>query len=197
MHRDRNAKGTREHIAHLAARLMAQDHIDDFALAKRKAAHQLGLPQGKNLPTNQEVEAALREYRGIYQPEHDNALNALRQKALVVMKRFQEFRPYLTGSVLSGLAGPHSDINLVVYTDNPKSIEIFCLNQGIAFRSDLRRGDDDYPTLTFVADETVVRLSVRPIKEERQSARAQGQQMPERARLAQVQALLDATPTVE
>lgn len=197
MHRERNAKGTREHIAHLAARLMAQDHIDDFALAKRKAAHQLGLPEGKNLPTNQEVEAALREYRGIYQPNHDNVLTELRKKAIVVMKRFQEFKPYLTGSVLSGLAGPHSDINLVVYTDNPKAIEIFCLNQGIAFRSDARRGDDDYPTLAFVADDTVVRLAVRPLKDERQSARAQHHPVAERARLNQVQAMLDATPTVE
>ena len=50
----------RGHIANLAARLMAVDGIDDFALAKRKAARQAGALDTRSLPTNEEVEQALR-----------------------------------------------------------------------------------------------------------------------------------------
>ena len=54
---------TRLRIAAAAARLMAEDGIDDFALAKRKAARQLGLGDSQALPANEEVEAQLRAFR--------------------------------------------------------------------------------------------------------------------------------------
>ena len=42
MSRDPGRNLTRERIAHLAARLMAEDGIEDYAQAKRKAARQAG-----------------------------------------------------------------------------------------------------------------------------------------------------------
>ena len=59
----------RARIAATAARIMAEDGIDDFALAKRKAARQLGAAETEALPANDEVEAELRAYRALYQPE--------------------------------------------------------------------------------------------------------------------------------
>ena len=47
----------RARIAAAAARLMAEDGIDDFALAKRKAARQLGASDTESLPRNDEIEA--------------------------------------------------------------------------------------------------------------------------------------------
>jgi len=169
---------------------MAQDHIDDFAMAKRKAIRQLGLPEGKHLPTNSEIETALRQYRELYQPGHNQVVTHLRRTALQVMDQFAEFKPYLTGSVLSGLAGEHSDINLVIYTDNAKAVEVFCLNRGLAYR--LEGGSEaTYPTLAFYAEGSLVRLSVRPRNDERTWARGTTESH-ERARAAQVEALLAA-----
>jgi hypothetical protein len=167
---------------------MAQDHIDDFAMAKRKAIRQLGLPEGKNLPTNGEIEQALRQYRELYQPEHGHVLAELRRIALQVMERFGEFKPYLTGSVLSGRAGAHSDINLVIYTDNAKAIEVFCLNKGIDYK--LEGGAEAaYATLAFEVDGSMVRLSVRPRNDERLWVRGTTEAH-ERARADQVEALI-------
>ena len=42
----------RERITQLAARLMAEDGIDGFAFAKRKAARQLGAADTPHLPHN-------------------------------------------------------------------------------------------------------------------------------------------------
>ena len=69
----RQQAGARARIASAAARLMAEDGIADFTLAKRKAARQLGLTDNAPLPDNAEVEAALRDYQELYQgDEHED-----------------------------------------------------------------------------------------------------------------------------
>ena len=57
----------RSRIASAAARLIAEDGISDFAIAKRKAAHRLGFPVTVHLPDNTEVEAELRIYQRLFQ----------------------------------------------------------------------------------------------------------------------------------
>ena len=111
----------RERIAHLAARIMAEDGIDDFGYAKRKAARQAGARDAKAMPDNQEIEQALAEYRSIYQrQEHPPVLLQLREQALAVMQMLARFRPHLTGSVLSGVAGRYSEIELQLFADSAR-----------------------------------------------------------------------------
>src|SRR5688500_19388744 len=89
--------GTRARIAAAAARLMAEDGIDDFALAKRKAARQLGATDAQALPANDEIEAELRAYRALYEPqEHEERIAELRAIALDAMVALERFSPYLT-----------------------------------------------------------------------------------------------------
>ena len=121
-------------IAAAAARLMAQDGIDDFALAKRKAARQLGVGDTQALPGNDEIEAQLRAYQGLYQAqEQRERLRDLRKQAVTMMKEIGPYRPYLTGQVLSGIAGRYGDIDLQVFTDDAKSLELLFLNRGIGY----------------------------------------------------------------
>lgn len=130
----------RERIAHLAARLMAVDGIDDYALAKRKAARQAGAPDTRNLPNNDEVEHALRAYQQLYQAdEQRDRLRHLRQRAREMMKLLARFDPYLSGAVLSGSAGKYSDIDLLLFTDSMKDVELFLMDRHIAYRSGERR----------------------------------------------------------
>lgn len=124
----------RERLAHHAAKLMAESEITDFAFAKRKAARQLGASDVHNLPSNGEVEAALQAYRALYQQDsHPGILLQLRQDALRTMRLLEPFHPYLTGSVLSGAAGGHSDINLVLFSDDAKAVLLFLLKHNIEF----------------------------------------------------------------
>ena len=126
--------GMRARIAAAAARLMAEDGIDDFALAKRKAARQLGAPGTEALPANQEIEAELRAYRALYQAEeHPERVAALRVVALDAMRALEHFSPYLTGPVLTGLAGPYAQIELQLFPESAKEVEIFLLERGLAF----------------------------------------------------------------
>jgi len=124
--------GRRATIAAAAARLIAEDGITDFHHAKKKAARQLGLPLHTPLPDNAEVEAELRAYRSLYDEEgHVELLDALRRSALDLLDLLADFRPYLTGSVLDGTAGEHSFIDLLLFADSAKEVEIFLLNRGI------------------------------------------------------------------
>ncbi len=125
----------RMRIAQIAARIMAEDGIDDFALAKRKAARQAGAPDTRNMPDNVEVEQALREYRDLYQAgEHAERLTALRRTALNVMQLLAAHDPHLVGPVLTGTAGRYARIDLHLFTDESKELEMFLINRRIDFR---------------------------------------------------------------
>src|SRR4051812_49281006 len=108
----------RARIAAAAARIMAEDGVDDFAFAKRKAARQLGAVDTHSLPRNDEIEAELRAYRALYQAEdHPFVVEELRRTALEAMKLLERFSPYLTGPVLKGIAGPFAEIDLQLFPD--------------------------------------------------------------------------------
>jgi hypothetical protein len=124
----------RARIAAAAARLMAEDGVDDFALAKRKAARQLGAGDTQSLPANEEVEAELRAYQALYQgDEQRDRVRALREVALEAMRALAPFRPYLSGPVLKGTAGRYADIDLQLFTDDLKAVELFLLNRDMPY----------------------------------------------------------------
>ncbi|MGH8623099.1 MAG: UDP-N-acetylmuramate--alanine ligase, partial [Burkholderiales bacterium] len=136
MPRDTGRNDHRSRIAYLAARLMAEDGIEDYALAKRKAARQAGAPETRELPANDEIDEALRAYQQIYhRGEHRDRLRALREAAVRAMRDLARFNPHLTGSVLNGNAGRYADINLQLFTDNEKAVELYLIDRGIPYRT--------------------------------------------------------------
>lgn len=158
----------REQLAYLAARIMAEDGIGDFALAKRKAARQAGVPDTRHLPTNEEVEQAFKSYQSLYhQDEHRLRLRFLRAAALRAMREFSCFNPYLVGSVLSGNVGRYSDINLYLFTDNVKEVELYLIDRKVTYRqAEMRLYAGDrlrtLPHFVLIGDETGVTLTVFP-----------------------------------
>jgi hypothetical protein len=195
--RSRRDTNLRRHIAYLAARMMAEDGVADYATAKNKAARQAGLADANLLPDNSEVEAALREYQGLYQKDDQPAhLRHLREIAVKVMREFETFRPALVGSVLSGTAGQYSDVNLQLFTDDPKALTMFLLNHRYRYEEGtrrMRRGDSfaEVPQIRLQVEDVPVTLTILDRDDERTSVRARSEVEPQRARLAEVEALLD------
>ena len=127
--RNNRQAGVRVRIAAAAARIMAEDGIDDYALAKRKAARQVGASARDGLPTNEEIEAELRAYRALYQAdEHPGRIAELRAIALDAMLLFERFTPYLTGPVLEGNAGPYAAIELQLFPESAKELQQISAN---------------------------------------------------------------------
>jgi len=182
---------TRASICDTAARLIAEEGVSDYSQAKRKALRQLGLPESTPLPSNAELEAALREWQAVFQDEEQiERIAHLRRKAAELMDILQEFRPYLTGSVLDGTAGRYAEIDLQLFADSAKEIEIFLLNRGIPYRHATPRNDRAEAVLVVETEDAVANLVVYPTLNERISPKGRDGRPRERARLAAVQSLL-------
>jgi len=200
MPKDNGRNDRRSQIAHLAARLMAEDGVEDYALAKRKAARQAGTPDMRELPTNDEIDYALRTYQQIYhQQEHRERLRELRETALRAMREFSRFNPHLTGSVLSGNAGKYADINLQLFTDDAKAVELYLIDRGIPYNSGQSRlyaggGPLTVPVYNVSDGGAEIRIVVLSMRELRGPLRtsAEGKAI-ERAKLQAVEALLAET----
>jgi len=189
----------RARIAAAAARLMAEDGIDDFALAKRKAARQLGAAETESLPRNDEIEAELRAYRALYQAdEHPQLIDELRRIALDAMQALERFSPYLTGPVLKGIAGPYAEIELQLFPDSTKDVEIFLLDRNIAFTTqEGRRYSGDQPRavslISLLWQGVPLRLAILDPRDERLALKTSvaGRTI-ERAGIAEVGAILSS-----
>jgi hypothetical protein len=191
--------GTRARIAAAAARIMAEDGIDDFALAKRKAARQVGAEETQALPANDEIEAELRAYRALYQPaEHPERIAGLRRIALDAMSELRSFNPYLTGAVLTGLAGRYAEIDLQLFPESAKDVEIFLIDRDLPYStSEGRRYSGDrarsVTVLSLTWQGAPLRLSIFDPRDERLALKTtQAGRVAERAGLAEVGALIAA-----
>ena len=199
-----NNRQMRERIAHLAARLMAVDGIDDYALAKRKAARQAGAPDTRNLPNNDEVEHALRAYQQLYQADEQRArLRHLRQRAREMMELLARFDPYLSGAVLSGSARKYSEIELLLFTDSMKDVEMFLLDRRIAYRSGERRvhiGDEAQriPNFSITTEDADFDISIFDSRDLRAQIRITPEGRPlERVRIEWLDSALDETGPID
>ena len=183
-----HARHSRQLLADTAARLIVEHGIQDYALAKRKAARQLNLPEGQEMPSNEEIDAALRERQALYEPEEQGAaLLALRREAMDVMDAFDRFQPALTGAVASGAISEHSLVELEISAESSKEFEQYLVNQSIEFKIQDRSGRMGYLIYAEPAD-VLVRL-IAP--ELRHGSGAQ------RARMSRQQLARALAPTAE
>jgi hypothetical protein len=164
-----SAKSTqmRERIAKEAARLMCEAGIRDFQLAKRKALQRLRIPDRRQLPSNEEIEAAVCEYQRLFRSDSQpRRLAELRRVAVRAMRFLARFDPRLVGAVLSGTADEHSDVCLHLFADTAEEVGLFLIDNGIPHEHGervMRLASDDsqrLPTCRFMADDVPVELVV-------------------------------------
>jgi hypothetical protein len=162
-------------LAQEAARIMAEQGIDDFGLAKRKAAERMGATDIAVLPKNTEIEAALAAHHRLFAANHEDVLHDLRHTALQAMQLLAGFQPRLVGPVLSGTASSHSEVNLHLFADGAEAVVLHLMEHGIEHRLAERRlryepnRQVSYPVVQFVAGERPIDAVVFPIDGIRQS----------------------------
>ena len=187
-------------IAATAARMVVEEGLN-FGPAKHRAVKELGLPGRTALPSNDEVEAQVREYIGIFcadtQPQE---LRALREHARGWMERLAEFRPHLGGAVWYGWATRLSDIDLALFCDDPKSAEIALINQNLRFEVQSQPGLHGHPVDVLslhsfcrdLGEDIGVHLRIYDLQDLRGALLADAQGRSPRGDLAALQRLLAA-----
>lgn len=167
-------RNSREELRHLvadeAARLIYEEGMRDYRLAKLRAAENLGVRlQGSAQPTNEEVEEAIHQRIQLFDADTQPALlRHHREVALEAMDFLQAYHPYLTGAALEGTSSPYSAVTLYLSADSVEEVMFFLEDQHIPFQTHERRTrlgskkQDYFPLLRFYVDDVEVELMVFP-----------------------------------
>jgi hypothetical protein len=165
----RGSDQMRRRVAVEAARLISENGIRDFQMAKRKAADRLGAHDKTQLPNNGEIEDALREHQRLFQSnEQPQILRRLREEARDAMRFFKDFEPRLVGPVLEGTADKFSAVCLHLFCDAPEQVMIFLDENGIPYEERNRKlkfapdNTQDYPALIIPRDDIHIDITLLP-----------------------------------
>jgi len=199
IHAEGRAHQLRRRVAVEAARLISEQGIRDYRMAKRKAAQRIGVREEGFLPRNREIEDALREHQRLFAGEEQpRVLRALRETAREALQFFAAFEPRLVGAVLDGSADRHSSVCLHLFSDEPEAVARFLDENGIRYEEqdrDLRLSREErrtFPAFTFRAGDTPVDITVLPLAMERQAPLDRNGEPMDRAGLSALDALLAA-----
>lgn len=125
----------RQRIAHEAARLMAQGE-PDLAVARRRAAQQLGEDARDALPDAAQVREELRLRQRLFRgTEQQLALRRLREAAVEAMQFLAMFEPRLVGGVLDGTADEGSAVRLHLFSEESEALPRFLADKAIPARA--------------------------------------------------------------
>lgn len=190
----------RAEIAAAAARLIAEDGAD-YATAKKKAAKQIlgnTKVRGEIMPDNTQIEEEVRAYNELFLSDTQPArLLHLRKRAVLLMEELAQFSPYLTGAVLNGTAGEHSDIHLQLFCDSPKDVEIFLINKNVDFEvsesAHFKGRGEPVETVSFIWNKEGVHLALYETNDLRGAAKVGAEGKPMRANIELLRALIAET----
>jgi len=166
----------RQLLAQEAARIIVEQGIQDFRLAKTKAADRLGLKDRGSLPGNSEIQDAVSEHLKLFGREsHFNLLQTLRRAALSAMEILAPFEPRLVGPVLNGTAAANSAVNLHVFSDTPELIALKLDENRLNYRPYERRlksrrdKAETFAGYSFVHDDSSIEATIFPVDGVRQA----------------------------
>jgi hypothetical protein len=163
-------------LAQEAARIIVEQGIEDYRLAKTKAAERLGMTDRGSLPRNSEIEQAVSEHLKIFGREsHLDLLRVLREAALSAMETLAPFAPRLVGPVLHGTAAANTAVNLHVFSDSAELVAQALQDRGVQYRIYERRiksrrdRAETYSGFRFTHDNSSIEATVFPVNGMRQA----------------------------
>ena len=166
--KDRNDQ-QRTLVAQEAARIMAQQGVRDFLLAKQKAAERLGVTDRSKLPRNTEIEEAMLEYQRLFAgPDHEVRVQQLRSHAAQAMSLFKDYEPRLVGALLNGSISENTAVELHLFADTSEEIAVLLMENDIPHETGEWRGQyvqgerQSWPKIRFYADDVEVSLVIFP-----------------------------------
>lgn len=166
----------RQVLAQEAARIIVEQGIQDYRLAKFKAAERLGMTDRGALPGNSEIERAVSEHLQLFGREsHLNLLRMLRRAAVSAMDLLAPFAPRLVGPVLHGTAASNSAISLHVFADHFEQVVMTLQENRVPYRlyerrlKSTRHRAETFAGLRFMHDESAVEATVFPLNGVRQA----------------------------
>ena len=174
--RNHSSDRARQMLAQEAARIIVEQGIQDYRVAKIKAADRLGMKDRGSLPGNAEIEVAVANHLQLFNREsHVDLLRMMRHAALAAMEMLLPFSSRLVGPVLHGTAAETSPINLHVFADASEMVAFKLQEHDVHYRPFERRLKsrrdrlETFAAFRFMQDESPVEATVFPIDGVRQA----------------------------
>ena len=172
-----NGSRLRHELAQEAGRILLDEGVRDFGLAKRKAAEHLGVDARHDMPANIEIQdAALERSRLFATDESRQAYRDRLAAALQVMQRLSHLEPRLVGPLLTGMIERFPVINLHGFAETVEEVLIDLADRGIHCETGERRyrsrqgREQRVPFIAFRGpDDTEVELTIFPLDGIRQA----------------------------
>lgn len=161
--------GQSSRVVQEAARIICEDGLADYRLAKQKAVERLGLGFGTPLPSNADIQDAVIQYQRLFGGRaYADRLRHLRRTAVQAMRLLKDYRPRLVGAVATGATTDAHKVQLHCFADKPEQIDMMLADAGLRYEVSERRyrlasGETlDVPVLTFMADDVGVDVAMFP-----------------------------------
>ena len=174
--RNHSSDRARQMLAQEAARIIVEQGIQDYRVAKTKAAERLGMKDRGSLPGNAEIELAVSNHLQLFNREsHVDLLRMMRRAAIAAMEMLLPYSSRLVGPVLHGTAAETSPINLHVFADASEMVAFKLQEQDVHYRPFERRLKsrrdrlETFAAFRFMQDESPVEATIFPIDGVRQA----------------------------
>ena len=166
----------RQMLAQEAARIIVEQGIQDYRIAKTKAAERLGMKDRGALPGNAEIELALTNHLALFRRDsHVGLLLIMRRAALAAMDMLSPFSSRLVGPVLHGTAAENSSVNLHVFADASEMVAFKLQENDVRYKPFERRLKsrrnqlETFAAFRFLQDDSPVEATIFPIDGVRQA----------------------------
>lgn len=121
-------------IAHIAAKILADEGINDYLLAKQRAVQRLHLPENSALPKNAVVHQCLASHLEIFDK---NGLAKrqvkFRRLAIQIMEMLEAFQPLVVGSIVDGVITKTSRLQIHVFAPTAEDVAVVLIDQNIPY----------------------------------------------------------------
>ncbi len=144
----------RRQLAEEAARIIADESVRDYQLAKKKASARLGLKGDEALPTNQEIEAALNTRLQLFSADKSKVrMRQAFEAAIDAMEFLSAFQPRLSGSLVRGHITDNMPVELHLFAPTTEDVTMTLIEDDIPyelFDRRIRYGGGRYEQITGV-----------------------------------------------
>ena len=125
----------KKHIASMAAEIIIEEGVSDYLYAKKKAAKYLNYNSYQILPSNNEIDEAIRDYQATFPSNNVAEFIFYQDIAIKIMSELEPFNPLITGTLQEGRVTNNQKILINLFTDNFKEIEYFLLSNNYQFKT--------------------------------------------------------------
>jgi hypothetical protein len=158
----------KKHIASMAAEIIIEEGVSDYLYAKKKAAKYLNYNSYQILPSNNEIDEAIRDYQATFPSNNVADFIFYQDIAIKFMSELEPFNPLITGTLQEGRVTNNQKILINLFTDNFKEIEYFLLSNNHQFKiKDPKRLDNFLIKYILFYENIETELTVFDIEEPR------------------------------